>query len=219
MPMQYDLPMRHVFLNRVAFSAVLELQDLHARQVRSGSAHSIIIGFESEPVVTLGVRASEAEDILVTSLELENRGFDLIRIDRGGRATMHHPGQLVIFPVCRVSRIELRTWINEVTEATARCLQSFGIGTSWRDDAPGLYSSRGKIMSCGFRLQNGVTTHGLSINVSNHLEDFSLIRGCGVENAALDRIGPEVPVEAVFAAWCREFVPGEKRRTQFFGGG
>ena len=56
-----------------------------------------ILLLEHQPVITLGRHGDEANIIMAS--ELERRGIECIRIERGGDITYHGPGQLVVYPV------------------------------------------------------------------------------------------------------------------------
>lgn len=193
------------FLGWVSFAAALEIQENLWREARVSRA-GCLLGFESEPVITLGVRGESATDVVGDYQDLQRRGFAIHTLDRGGQATIHNPGQLVIFPVCDVREIGVRRWIDHLAEVSVRTLRAFGVESHWNPDCPGLYTERGKIMSCGVRVRHGISTHGIAINVSNQLEDFSLIRACGVSGARVDRMGEGLCLSEIFARWVTEFV-------------
>jgi lipoyl(octanoyl) transferase len=88
---------------------------------------------------------------------------------------------------------------------TRETLLEFGVDSRWDACKPGLYTERGKIVSIGLKIKQGISTHGLSINVSNRLEDFALIRACGEAQMPVDRFPQPVRLEAVFNAWVRRF--------------
>lgn len=187
--------MRFEYLDRVDFARALERQEeIHQAAVQN-SAYDTLLGFEPlKPVVTLGKRAERGS---------EAEGFEYFELDRGGQATVHNPGQLVIFPVCTVDGV--RAWVERLWKVTQETLQDFGVKADWDEDCPGLYTDAGKIVSLGVRVRSHVSTHGIAINVANHLEDFSKIQACGISNAKMDRMGDEFRPRDVFLRWCENF--------------
>lgn len=194
--------MQTTYLGLVPFSLALQRQEevLQQRQ-------DTLLGFESEPVITLGVRGSE-EDIQWSSRQLASSGITLSRLDRGGQATLHHPGQLVIFPVVGVRAIGAKRWVDLLLKVTRETLRAYGKETVCRPGQPGLYSDSGKVASIGVRIKNGISTHGIAINVRNNLGEFACIRPCGVLNAPMDRLGGEERLESIFTCWVRNFELG-----------
>ena len=188
--------MRGQFLGKISFQAVLEHERSAFTQARLGDA--VVLGFETGPVITLGRHAND-QDIL------DPRGFEIVRLERGGQATLHNPGQLVIFPILPLRGLGTRAWVDGLLEVTRITLIEFGKTTRCQDGRPGLFSDHGKVVSVGLRVREGVSTHGLSINVCNELADFKAIRACGVTDAAVDRLGADYSIEGVFKAWLKNF--------------
>jgi lipoate-protein ligase B len=187
--------MRFEYLAQVDFARALERQEELHRAAAQNSAYDTVLGFEpSKPVVTLGKRAERGE---------EAEGFQYFSLDRGGQATIHNPGQLVIFPVCTVDGV--RAWVERLWQVTQKTLRDFGVDSEWDEACPGLYTSKGKIVSLGVRVRSHVSTHGIAINVANRLEDFSKIQACGVRNAKMDRMGEDFRPRDVYLRWCENF--------------
>lgn len=193
------------FLGRVEFTRALREQEKALARITSGRSDHFIFGFEAEPVITLGLRAEVDADLLFSHAELQRRGFSVAHVDRGGQVTLHNPGQLVIFPIYPMREIGARAWVKGLAHVTQECLREWNIESHWQERQPGLYTERGKIMACGVRIRNGLSTHGVAINVSNLLTDFSLIRACGLRDAALDRMGEGVETRQVFVSWVEKF--------------
>ena len=62
----------------------------------SGSQKVLVFGTEFYPVLTLGVRGKLSEDLFATEQVLKNQGLEIVKTDRGGQATIHSPGQLIL---------------------------------------------------------------------------------------------------------------------------
>jgi lipoyl(octanoyl) transferase len=192
------------FLGRIPFTQALAFEQDAFTTVLSAGLSGVILGFESDPVITRGVRASDA-DLILNRDAITARGFEICTVDRGGQATIHNPGQLVIFPIVNIRAVGARAWVESLAQVSRECLATFGIQSEWRESDPGLYTAKGKIMACGVRIRRGISTHGVSINVHNVLADFALIRACGVTNAPLDRMGEPFELQEVFNVWCAKF--------------
>jgi lipoate-protein ligase B len=200
------------YLGRVEFTKANDLQLETAGRASRDFLDGAVLGFESEPTVTLGVRGG-LHDLLCSEVELQKRGFCVMRLDRGGQATLHNPGQLVIFPVFRVREIGAKNWISLLLRSTQALARDLGQELCCDGSAPGLYSARGKVVSVGVRLRGGVSTHGLAINVFNDLEDFRAIRVCGRAGAPLDRLKAYRPLPQLFAAWVEAFQAEVDKRS------
>ncbi|MBX3022347.1 MAG: lipoyl(octanoyl) transferase LipB [Bdellovibrionales bacterium] len=190
------------YLGRLPFRQALIEQERVRLVAAQGTSSGCVLGFESEPVVTLGVRAGP-QDLLQS--DLAARGFALERVDRGGQATLHNPGQLVIFPVLKVRPLGAKDWVCLLVKATQVLASDLGQPLRWDPARPGLYSEQGKVVALGVRLRGGISTHGLAINIHNDLRPFSWIRACGHEGAALDHLPTKYSLPEVFARWIQAF--------------
>jgi lipoate-protein ligase B len=189
------------FMGTVPFREALCRQDEILKSIHNRQSEGRILGFECPSTVTLGIRASAA-DLGFGEAALLKNGIEIQKVDRGGQATLHNPGQLVLFPVLPIQALGARNWVCELAKATVQTLHAFGIDAQWREESPGVYTANGKIASIGIRIRRGVSTHGVSINVRNDLAPFQWIRTCGIEGRALDKMGDNVSLEDVFRTWC-----------------
>lgn len=190
-----------LYMGRVPLERALSEQQIWLKRAAAGE-YGCVLGFESEPVVTLGVRAGNAD--LLRS-DLQSQGFSVHTVDRGGQATLHNPGQLVIFPVLNVRGLGAKSWVCLLIKATQRLSAELGHPLRWDPAQPGLYSEHGKVVSLGVRLRQGVSTHGLAINLHNDLKPFQWIRACGRQGAAMAHLPTKLSLPEVFALWVKAF--------------
>lgn len=172
-----------------------------------GEASGMVFGLEHPAVVTLGKRGLAEADLRVSESELSERGVELFKTSRGGQATLHSEGQLVIYPVLPIQAwgIGARDLVCLLEKATIECLAQYGIKAHVGAEEPGLYTDFGKIAFFGLRISEGVSSHGLAINVRNDLGLFGLIRSCGRDHEkfdSLERCGIGVSVLELFETWC-----------------
>lgn len=168
-----------------------------------------IWGVEYPLTITLGKRADPLKDIKASLKILREKNIQIVGVDRGGHATLHNPGQLVIYPHLNIRnrQIKVRNYVALIEATTKRFLRGFGIESATHGDEPGLFTARGKIAFFGVRVQRGMTSHGLAINVRNSLTDFSLIRSCGKSEetfSAMQDFGVNAPLSYLFSRWCEE---------------
>ena len=101
--------------------------------------------------------------------------------DRGGQVTYHGPGQLVVYLMFDLRRMDLniRVSVGGIEESIIDVLAGYSIGATRERDAPGVYVRGSKIGSLGLRVRRGCSFHGLSLNVAMDLEPFDRINPCG----------------------------------------
>jgi lipoyl(octanoyl) transferase len=183
------------------YEEVEKFQKDHVFQIKD-SRKIFVLGMEFEPIVTLGIRARPEEDLL-------GKQLPVYVTDRGGQATLHSPGQLVIYPmICLKSYgIGVKAFVKILMDTTLSSLEKYRVKASYLPQEPGIYTPEGKIAFCGLKLDQSVVRHGISINISNDLNLFSVIRSCGHRQAHLDRVANYYPVEThdFFKLWVAEF--------------
>ena len=132
-------------------------------------------------VVTLG-RLADEKNILVDQ-EIAEKGIEILKIDRGGDVTFHAPGQLVAYPIFPLDNFgkDLKLFIFKLEQVIIDLLGYFGILSSRLKGHTGVWVGHKKIASIGVGVQKWVSFHGLALNVSTRLEDFSIIKPCGLD--------------------------------------
>lgn len=177
-----------------------------------------LIALEHPPTVTLGKRGS-FED-LVNHAWLKEQGVEVFKIDRGGEATFHEPGQLVVYPILRLKT--LGRGVVDVIRGMAVCLSAtvaaHGKLAAYDVERPGLWTqdeapSR-KLASVGMRVRSGITTHGVAMNLVNQMIGFSMIVVCGMLNTPMARLCDYMEEELDFDAFRDDFLG---RLTAFLG--
>lgn len=188
-------------LGQVPYGQALALQ-LKLRKTLQETPTEGVMGYivclEHPPTVTLGKRG-KVEDVLGRHM-MTSLGIPLFQIDRGGEATAHEPGQLVIYPILRLNdyKIGVVDFIRGMAQCLINALQPYCLEATYDKKAPGLWTktSKGtiKVASVGMRVSGGVTTHGAAINLINdEMSTFKLIVPCGMPEAKMASVRTLVP--------------------------
>ena len=129
---------------------------------------------EHPPVFTLG-QAGKPEHLLT------DIGIPMVKIDRGGQITYHGPGQVVIYLLLDLHRmqIKVRELVTAIEQAVIDFLATYGVDAQRLAGAPGVYVGDAKIAALGLKIKNGCSYHGLSLNVDMDLYPFTAINPCG----------------------------------------
>ncbi|MFN2427124.1 MAG: lipoyl(octanoyl) transferase LipB [Candidatus Binatia bacterium] len=126
----------------VAYEDALARQlALHTRRV-AGEVPDTLVLVSHPATFTLGRQAPEA-DIVLDRIELERRGIAVARSDRGGRATYHGPGQVVLYPIVSVADLGLGTkdWVCLLESALIDTLADYGVHGHRRPATAGIWTT------------------------------------------------------------------------------
>lgn len=138
---------------------------------------------EHFPIFTQGL-AGKPEHILNT------HGIPVIKCDRGGQVTYHGPGQLMVYLLLDLNRLNLKTrsFVRAIENSVIECLKQLGINAQGKEEAPGIFVGTAKIGSIGLRVRKGWSYHGLAFNVAMDLTPFTYINPCGFKGLIMTQI-------------------------------
>ena len=170
-------------LGVVPFADAAVLQQGLVTDRQQGRIPDQLLLLEHSPVVTLGVSADRG-NLLAPPDELARRGIELHEARRGGDITYHGPGQLIGYPILllKPDRCDVHRYVRDLEEAVIRAVARFGVRAGRIDGLTGVWVGNDKLAAIGVRLSRWVTSHGFALNVTTCLEDFALIRACGLDD-------------------------------------
>lgn len=138
---------------------------------------------QHESVFTLG-RNGNKSNFLV------NSDIPLVYSDRGGDVTYHGPGQLIVYCLIDLKRLQLgvRSLVHGLEEIVIKYLSEFNVSGQRMQSAPGIYVQGDKLASLGLRVRKGCSFHGLSINVNMDMKPFTCINPCGLKGMKVTQL-------------------------------
>ena len=169
------------YLGSIEYETALRLQLAIREEIGAGRSAETLLLVEHPPVITRG-RSADCGNILVPQATLQRYGIACVSTGRGGDVTYHGPGQLVGYPLRRVGR-QIKRHVQGISDALIAWLAQRGVRSWWREDAPGLWTDRGKIAAIGVDARGRITMHGFALNLDPDMEHFALIRPCGYDEA------------------------------------
>jgi len=129
---------------------------------------------EHPSIYTLGLNGKREHLLTIGNIPVINS-------DRGGQVTYHGPGQIIIYVLLDIKRLNLgiRQLVNILEQSMISVLAQYDIFGLSRIDAPGVYVNDQKIGSIGLRIKKNCSYHGLSLNNNMDLRPFDHINTCG----------------------------------------
>jgi lipoate-protein ligase B len=176
-------------LGAVPYAEAVELQRALHRRRAAGELPDLALLLEHPPVYTRGKR-TEPADLPMGADWYRSQGIEVEDSDRGGRVTYHGPGQLVAYPIAGVERVA--DFVHALERAIVAALADEGVGAEPRDTPfTGVWAGDAKIGSIGVRVRDGVSMHGLAVNVDNDLQPFEWIVPCGIDHVRVTSLSRE----------------------------
>ena len=164
-------------------------REVHGAVV-AGERPDTVLLLEHEAVYTAGKR-TEPQERPVDSTPV-------VDVDRGGKITWHGPGQLVGYPVVRLSDpIDVVAYVRRVEQVLIDTVAELGVRAGRVDGRSGVWvpaDDRGrerKIAAIGIRVAQGVTMHGFALNCDCDLGAYERIVPCGIPDADVTSLTAE----------------------------
>ena len=186
-------------LGSVPYREAWELQHQHHQRVVAGGKPTLLL-LEHPPVLTLGRKARDGNNIIVTREYLTSQNIDVLEIERGGDVTYHGPGQLVAYAIFPVER-KIVDFLRLLENATIHALNELGLPDARPNPGyAGVYVNdrdvngkeyAQKIASFGVAVKRHVALHGIGLNVSTNLQHFDLIVPCGLTDTQMTSVQRE----------------------------
>ena len=176
-----------------------------AREALPLGARDCLLLVQHPAVVTLGTGSTP--DNLKFDPEDPSAPFEVHRTERGGEATYHGPGQLVLYPILDLTRRrpDLHWYMRALEEVAIVAMEDLGVRHAGRVEgltgawanvaneeprrtsgetrdafSTPLGAREHKVAAIGVRARRWVTYHGMAFNVDPDLGDFRHIVPCGI---------------------------------------
>jgi lipoate-protein ligase B len=203
-------------IGRTPYREAWALQETAHEQVVAGGEERVLL-VEHSPVITFGRRPGGEQNLVATPETLSELGVDLVHSDRGGDVTFHGPGQIVAYPIVRLSdhHLSVGAFVRRLQEIVVATLAEFQISAQNDESAIGVWVEEAgklaKICALGVRIRKGVSLHGIALNVETDLSFFNLIIPCGLPTRPVTSmrklLGERAPSLAVVrAVLTRQFI-------------
>jgi lipoic acid synthetase len=166
-------------LATVEYEAACRLQEELAAARAEGAMGDALLLVQHPPVITVG-RGGGWQEILAPDDVLHKEGIRVLPTDRGGRATYHGPGQLVVYPILKLPDRDLHAYLWRLEEVIIRVLAGYGLSAARSEAHPGVWLNGEKIAAIGLAVRQGITRHGVALNVAPQMAHFDLLVPCGI---------------------------------------
>lgn len=173
--------MKRLNLGLIDYLEAYNIQKEIVEKVKNEHEEETLIICSHPPVVTLG-KKSTPEDLIGWEGPVYN-------IERGGQATYHGPGQVVMYPILdlKVRGQNIAGYLEAMEQSMIEVLGSLGLpatGNSERGkpDYTGVWlqlTPPKKIASIGVAVKRWITFHGLALNLYHDDHAFRGINPCG----------------------------------------
>ncbi len=177
-------------LGLVDFASCLALQDRIAFDISGrGDSQGALLLCEHPPIITIG-REGHAPEVLADERTLAACEIDVKWIARGGGCFVHAPGQLSIYPILPLDRLDMRLpdYRQHLESAVIDVCRELKVAAKRRPESPGVWGRAGQLAHFGAGVRNWVTSGGMHLNVRPESSFLRLVdsNGLGIRAASLE---------------------------------
>lgn len=195
-------------LGTVDFDAAMVLQERLVDEIagRSDRLGALII-CEHPPIVTIG-HDGRITDLPVDTGDFTARMMEIRRVNRSGATLVHAPGQIAAYPILPLERLNCSfdSFRYKLLEASLATAAEQRVPSDAIEVPHGTGCRCGQISWVGAAVRDGVSHHGLFLNVSPILDTVRLVRSTAdqikIASLSMQRMEP-VPMHKVREALMR----------------
>ena len=116
--------------------------------------------------------------------EILDKSITVIKTNRGGKITLHNPGQQIVYFVLNLNKRkkDIRNLVRQIENIIIKFLSIYKVKSNYDKKKVGIWIKDKKVAAIGIRVSRWIAYHGFSINIKNNLNDYKKILPCGLEN-------------------------------------
>lgn len=162
--------------NRIPYKRAMQILEKRVESVKKGLKKEFIWILEHPKTFTGGIRSKESEIL--------DKRIKVIKTNRGGKITLHNPGQKIIYFVINLNKRkkDVRLFITILEKSIIELLKEYKINAYSDRKNIGIWVKNKKISAIGIRIKSWIAYHGCSINIKNNLSHYNKIAPCGLNN-------------------------------------
>ena len=164
---------------RIPYKKAMRDLEKRVEDVKKGLKKELIWILEHPITYTGGIRSSKNEVL--------DKKIKIIKTNRGGKITLHNPGQKIVYFVLDLNKRkkDIRLLLKVIETSIIEVLKMYNIIGKSDQKNIGIWVKSKKISAIGIKVKRWIAYHGCSININNDLSQYKKIIPCGLSN---DRI-------------------------------
>ena len=157
----------------VDYNESMLILEKRVEEVLSYKKDELLWVLEHKTVYTAGTSSNESD--------LLDKNVKVIKTNRGGKHTLHSPGQKVVYFVLNLNKRkkDIRNLVNNVEKCIIDILKEYNIKSYSDKENIGIWvgdkNDSRKIAAIGIRVKKWIAYHGFSLNISNDLGKYEKI--------------------------------------------
>jgi len=167
---------------RISYKIAMKFLHKRVEELKANKGRELLWILEHPVTYTAGIRSNNKEII--------DKKIKIINTNRGGKITLHNPGQKIIYFVLNLNKRkrDIRKLISAIEKSIIEFLWIFKIKGKKDRKNIGIWVNKKKIAAIGLRISRWIAYHGFSININNNLSAYLKIIPCGLDNQKITSV-------------------------------
>ena len=160
----------------ISYIKAMKYINKRVEEIKENNNRELLWLLEHPTTYTAGIRFNKNE-------VLDDK-IRIIKTNRGGKITLHNPGQKIIYFVLNLNKRkkDVRKLIIIIEKSIIELLKLYKIKAYSDKKNIGIWVNNKKIAAIGLRISKWIAYHGCSININNNLNQYFKIIPCGLNN-------------------------------------
>ena len=173
---------------RISYKIAMNFINKRVVEIKENKNREILWILEHPVTYTAGIRFNNNEIL--------DKKINIIKTNRGGKITLHNPGQKIVYFVLNLNKRkkDIRKLIEAIEISIIEFLKMHKIYGKKDKKNIGIWVKGKKIAAIGLRVSRWIAYHGCSININNNLYQYKKIIPCGLDNNNITSIYNEKKV-------------------------
>ena len=170
---------------RIPYVKAIKFLEKRVKNIKNRKAKDLLWILEHPTTYTAGIRSAKNEIL--------DKKIKIIKTNRGGKITLHNPGQKIVYFVIDLNKKkkDIRKFITVLENSIIKFLNIYNIKSKADKDKIGIWVNDKKIAAIGVRVSKWIAYHGCSINICNDLNQYKKIIPCGLDNSNITSVKKE----------------------------
>ena len=166
----------------ISYKKAMLFLNKRVEEIKNNKNKELIWVLEHPLTFTAGVRYKNQE--------IFDKKIKIIKTNRGGKITLHSPGQKIIYFALNLNKRkkDIRKLISAIETTIIQFLKLYKIKAISDKKNIGIWVNGKKIAAIGLRVSRWIAYHGFSLNVFNDLNEYRKIKPCGLDNKKITSI-------------------------------
>ena len=173
-------------LKPVDYIDSMKILEKRVIDVFEGKKDELLWILEHQTICTAGT-SSKDNDLL-------DKNLKVIKTNRGGKHTIHSPGQKIVYFVLNLNKRkkDIKKLINNVELCIINILKEYNINSYNDPKNIGIWVKKNneskKIAAIGVKVKRWIAYHGFSLNINVNLKKYENIIPCGIKDKGITNL-------------------------------